>query len=207
MIKNIVFDVGNVLVHYTPATFIHRFTDKPEYQEVLLQEIFLSVDWVKYDRGTVSKDQLGRSVCARIPQHLQDMAIEIIDRWHEEIQPNSSIEPVVKALKEQGYQLYILSNAPHAFHQFKQKIAGIEYMSGIFVSAEWKLIKPQKEIYEAFCSHFRLIPSQCFFIDDLPANVEGALNAGMSGCIFKGDVQELVRKLAESGVSLDEKRA
>ncbi|MBL1229167.1 HAD family phosphatase [Enterococcus sp. BWB1-3] len=206
MIKNIVFDVGNVLVHYAPAKFIKRFTDVPEYQELLLHEIFLSVEWIKYDRGTISKEELGRTICSRVKESLHDTVLEIIDCWHEEIKPNEAMKPLVKQLKDQGYKLYILSNAPHAFHEFKHRIPALDLFDSAFVSAEWKLLKPQIEIFQAFCSHFQLVPSECLFIDDLAINVEGAINAGMDGCIFKGNIQELVLKLENAGVKLDKKQ-
>ena len=61
------------------------------------------------------------------------------------------------------------------------KDAGMKYI--ILVA------KPDQEIYEYFFRKFDLNPSECFFIDDLEKNIQGAKDAGMDGIIFTGDIQ------------------
>ena len=70
-----------------------------------------------------------------------------------------------------------------------------------FISALYKLLKPQKEIYEAFCNKFGVKAEECFFIDDLPANIEGARKCGMQGFVFDTkDLAELENQLNALGV-------
>ena len=65
-----------------------------------------------------------------------------------------------------------------------------------------KLLKPQHEIYELLYSRFSLRPEECIFIDDSPANIDGAQCTGMDGIVFRGDVERLRRELNEKGVAV-----
>ncbi|MGC6769452.1 HAD family hydrolase [Enterococcus sp. LJL51] len=202
MIKNIVFDVGNVLVRYKPKEFIRKFTDNTSHQNLLLNAIFHSPEWIKYDRGTITKAALKEAACLKLPAILQTTAVEMIEDWYKEIKPIAEMEQVLLKLKEKGYQLYILSNTSLAFYQFKDKIPGLDYFDGIFLSAEWHMIKPEAEIYKTFCSHFQLVPAHCFFIDDMPLNIEAAMNMGMNGTVFRGDIEELLQHFNEAEITI-----
>ncbi|MEI5993525.1 HAD family hydrolase [Candidatus Enterococcus mansonii] len=202
MIKNIVFDMGNVLLRYKPAEFIKTFTDNEEYQTILLKEIFHSMEWIQYDRGTITKEELGMKVCKRVPEALNEMVSKILLHWHEEIKPIVEMEPVIKQLKEKGYQVYLLSNASSDYYTFCKKVPAIAYFDGVFISSDWKLIKPEAEIYRAFYSHFQLVPSECYFVDDLPINIESAANTGMPGCVFHGELAELLANFEKAGIQL-----
>ena len=75
---------------------------------------------------------------------------------------------------------------------------GAEYFDGMLISAEEKLVKPDPAIYERLFSRFHLRPEECFFIDDLPANIEAARRCGMDGyCFTDGDeaaLREVLRR-------------
>lgn len=203
MIKNIVFDLGNVLVNYQPANFITKFTDNPEHQQFLLENIFLSAEWIDFDRGTITKEEIARRVLKKAPIELKETIDRILATWYEEIIPIPEMEEVVKQLKIQGYNIYLLSNAPIDYYQFEKNVPALKYMDGVFVTADWKIIKPEAAVYRAFCHHFQLIPTQCMFIDDLPANVSGARAIGMESFVFRKDIPALKAYLSEYGIELN----
>ena len=94
-------------------------------------------------------------------------------------------------------RLYILSNAGFSFHKFSYKIKYIDRFSGIMVSAEERLMKPDPAIYRRLCERFSLEASECLFIDDLQRNIDGAQKAGLAGyCFQDGDVARLRSYLA-----------
>lgn len=200
MIKNVVFDMGNVLVRYAPADFISRFAENPEQQMILLNEVFGSVEWLQADRGAITKGEMERRICQRVPEELHLTVREVLAHWYDEIKPIIEMAQLVADLKSQGYQLYILSNASQDYYQFRSVIPGIEYFDGEFVSSDWQLLKPEEEIYKRFFSHFQLVPSECYFIDDVAMNVECARNSGMSSHIFRGDIDELRLNFKEVGI-------
>lgn len=195
MKKNIVFDMGNVLVSYQPKQLIAQYTTHSQDQQLLFAEIIHSVDWLKFDRGSIEKEELIHNVSQRIPIHLKKTALELLNDWYKGIQPIHEMESVLQTLKKQ-YHLFILSNASSDFHKFSHKIPCFNQFNGVFLSSDWHMLKPEKEIYQTFYSHFQLIPSECFFIDDMPANIEQALNTGMQGFIFRNNFDQLKETLA-----------
>lgn len=202
MIKNVVFDMGNVLIRYAPADFIQAFTANLDHQQLLLNEIFLSDEWLELDRGTITKKDLIDNANKRLPEALHVSVSEVMDTWYEKMTPISEMEPILKQLKANGYKLFLFSNVSQDFHQFKQIIPGIDYFDGLFLSSDWKSIKPETEIYESFFTHFNLTPSECFFIDDLPMNIESAKHLGMDGHVFDGNLSDLKTHFKEAGITL-----
>ena len=75
---------------------------------------------------------------------------------------------------------------------------------GTLISADVKLVKPQPEIYRLLLEKFSLTAQECFFIDDSPANIEGALMCGIPGAVFHGDVALLRKDLRAAGVTIAE---
>ena len=202
MIKNVVFDMGNVLIRYAPADFIQTFTSDVEHQKLLLNEIFYADEWQHYDRGTITKEKIIENASKRLPHAIHGSVMEVMDTWYKEMTPISEMEDILKRLKTHGYHLYLFSNVSQDFHQFKQIIPGLEYFDGLFLSSDWKTIKPEKEIYQHFFKHFDLDPSECFFVDDLTRNIESARELGMDGHVFDGNISELEAHFKEAGIRL-----
>ena len=119
--------------------------------------------------------------------------------------PMPGAAALVKELYDKGYDLYVLSNASQDFHKYFDRIPGSEYLPRArrFVSSDYKLLKPQHEIYELFCETFRLDPASCVFIDDSPPNVEAARRFGMRAVVHRGDMPRLRRELRELGVDVE----
>ena len=121
-----------------------------------------------------------------------------MNHWHEYCMDGiEEMGGVIKELKDQGYGIYLCSNASMRLLQcYKQVIPGIEYFDGVLFSAEVKCIKPQKEIYLHLFENFQLKPEECFFIDDLQRNIDGAKACGMEGyCHKDGNVESLKKVL------------
>ena len=87
MIKSIVFDLGNVLIDFDPMRFVREKTTDPQKQKMLVSEIFGSVDWLRYDKGTMTKDELFLSVKTRLPRELRPLAEELLASWYNGLTP------------------------------------------------------------------------------------------------------------------------
>ena len=202
-ITTIVFDMGQVLIHWTPMKIVEHMGLTEQDKALLMTELFQSVEWVQTDHGTIELNQVVTQVNARLPQHLHPAVEEIVmGWWHRPLVPMEGMGDVVKELKEQGYGIYLLSNANVDLRRYFPRIPGSQYFDGLMVSAEEKLIKPQHEIFRALYSRFHLDPARCLFIDDSPANIEAALCTGMDGIIFRGSAARLRRELREKGVNI-----
>lgn len=201
MIENIVFDMGQVLIHWQPQRLIAHLGLSAQEEETVIQELFQSVEWVQLDRGAISEEDVVERVCARLPEKLHSAVREEVFHWHERpLEGMEGMADLVRELKSSGYGIYLLSNASLALRHYFPRIPGAECFDGLMVSSEEKLLKPQHEIFEAFLARFHLMPETCFFIDDVPANVEGAITAGIQGVIFRGDTLRLREELRAAGI-------
>lgn len=200
MIKNVVFDMGNVLINYAPEEFIQSFTASTEHQKLLLDEIFYADLWQEFDRGTITKEDLVERASERLPDELHRSVSDILDTWYENMTPITEMEDILKRLKANGYDLYLFSNVSQDFHDFKHIIPGLEYFDGLFLSSDWKGLKPENDLYRNFFSHFDLEPSECFFVDDLRVNIEGAAALGMDGHVFDGNIEDLKEHFTQVGI-------
>ncbi len=203
MIRHIVFDMGNVLIPFQPEAYIRLYTDDPGDQALLLAELFGSVEWVQGDRGILTPQEAAQSVCRRLPEHLHQAVRQMYQNWHEYLRPPfADMEALARDLKAAGYNLYLLSNTSKAFHHFRKNIPALDCFDGTLISADVGLLKPNEEIFRLFCRKFDLLPQECYFIDDSPANVESALWVGMSGFIYRRDTPRLRLALREAGVEV-----
>ena len=204
MIKNILFDMGNVLIHFDRRVFLDRLDISEEDKQLLLREVFLSVEWVQMDRGTLSEETAEPLMCQRLPEHLHDAVHQLVSCWDEPMLPVAGMAELVQELKENGYGIYLLSNASVRQHEYWPQIPGWQFFDGKIISADEKVMKPHPDYYLRALEKFSLIPRECFFIDDVPANIEGALYCGIPGTVFHKDVTLLRRQLRAAGVDVTE---
>ena len=200
MIRNIVFDMGNVIIRFDRDAFIDRFGVTEEERKILLREIFLSPEWVMMDRGTLTDEQAADILCPRVPEHLRDIARKLIGFWDRPIIEVEGIYPLIEELKSKGYGIYLLSNASCRQPDYWQRVPASRFFDGTLISYSVKLVKPMPEIYEKFFETFSLKREECFFIDDSPANIEASLYVGMPGAVFHNDIRRLRRELRAAGV-------
>ncbi len=194
--------MGNVLIYFDRDVFLDRIgiTD-PADRELLKREVYYSVEWSMMDRGSLTDAQAADMMARRVPERLQTAVHKLVNEWDRPILPVPGMAELVRELKEQGYGIYLLSNASFHQHDYWPEVPGMECFDGTLVSADVLLVKPQPEIYDLLCSRFSLNREECVFIDDSTANAEGACFSGLKAVVFHDDVAELRRKLREIGVS------
>ena len=204
MIKNILFDMGNVLIHFDRKVFLDRLSISDADKQLLLREVFLSVEWVQMDRGVLAEPEAEKIMCRRLPNHLHESVHTLVSLWDEPILPVAGMAELVEELKQNGYSIYLLSNASIRQHAYWPKIPGWQYFDGKVISADEKVMKPHPDYYRIALERFNLNPEECFFIDDVPANIEGALYCGIPGSVFHKDVALLRSQLRKAGVDVSE---
>ena len=195
MIKNIVFDMGQVLIRFERSLFIQRLGVDKDDEELLLREVFRSIEWAQLDRGILTEKDATKIICERVPERLHGAVYNLINKWDSPIIPVEGMEELLLELKGEGHDLYLLSNASSRQHDYWPRIPGNSLFTDTLISADVGLIKPQPELYRMACEKFRIHPEESIFIDDSAANVEAACNLGWNGIVFHGDVGELRLKL------------
>lgn len=193
--KNIVFDMGNVLIEYDPDKITRKYTSDEHIIREIHNVLFCSGEWYLLDAGLITEEYALSKVLKRFENDEQrELARKCFVHWHEcNMWPKPGMAEVVEALKESGHGIYILSNASLRLPQcYREVMPRWDLYDGVFFSAEEKCLKPQPLIYEKFFERFGLNPADCFFIDDLEPNIEGARACGMEGYVFDhGDVAKL----------------
>lgn len=204
MVKNIVFDMGNVLIRWDPARLIARLGVNGADAGLLLREVFCDQEWAGLDRGRLTEEEAAAAFRERLPERLHACLPRLIYWWKDPLWPVEGMAGLVAELKAAGYGIYLCSNATSALHTYFPRIPGAEHFDGLLVSADWKLLKPQHEIFELLYKTYALDPASCFFIDDSPANIDGAIVTGMPGTVFDGDLRRLRRDLRRAGLTVRE---
>ena len=201
MIKNIVFDMGRVLIDWDPPAIVARENLSEADSRLLLREVFQYVEWAAMDHGWMSQAEGYERICRRLPGHLHEAARHcVFDWWKAPLDPIPGMAELVREVKALGYGVYLLSNATSSLSEYFHRIPGSECFDGRLVSADVKMLKPEREIYAELYRQFSLDPAECFFIDDSIINVDGAWFSGMQGTVFMGDMARLRRELREAGV-------
>ena len=194
-IKNIVFDLGRVLIKFEPKEYIEQNVPE-EKREDFYNGIFGSTEWLMLDRGTLSYEDAKKIFKERVPG-----AGKQIDRLFdvdlfEILQPIEENVKLLSKLKEK-YNLYILSNFHQpAFEHIFKKYDFFRLFDGHTVSCYYYLLKPEKEIYDTLIDKFNLIPKETVFIDDTKVNIDACEKEGIRG-IHLPDYTELKQKLEE----------
>ena len=200
--KNIVFDMGNVLTKYKLSDYIGTYTEDEAQAVLLKNQVCASVEWICMDRGTMTDEEAVCSICKRIPQSEWELVERFVREFRMKQEPNPPMEPLLGELKEQGYHLFLMSNTSHRFRAFSKNIPSVGYMDGIWISCECGYLKPEREAYVDFFRKMKIEPQESYFVDDSPANIEAGIRLGMRGCVYHQDMPELRRNLREAGIDL-----
>ena len=200
MIKNIVFDMGDVLMHFLPEVFINRYDLSDEDKKLVLDKIYFDgPKWSLVDWGYLKEEDYADELCKEMPERLHEALRGMVCKWFDPVLPVEGVSDIVRELKEAGYKIYLLSNAGLKHSEYWNKIPGSEYFDGILVSAYVKMVKPQPEIYKLLLEKFDLKAEECIFIDNNHLNLAGAHVVGMDTVIFK-NAEDLRRRLKEKNI-------
>ena len=200
MIKNIVFDMGGVLIRIDQKIFIERMGISGEDAALLTREVFRSIEWCQMDRGTLEEEEAFARIRRRLPSHLHDAAEKLIQMWDRPILPIPGMEELVARLKENGYRILLLSNASRRQPEYWARVPVARYFEDTLVSSFYQVVKPMPEIYRLAFEKFGIDPAESLFIDDMPQNCEASVFSGMDAIVFQGDAQALAKALRAKGI-------
>ena len=184
MIKNVVFDIGLVLLGFDVKKYLLSLFDEETAMRVA-KAVFLSGYWHEIDRAVLSEDELLDLFFSADPGVKEEIRTAY-DRIGECVERRSWPIQVIDGLREQGYKVYYLSNmSEHVISKGQHAFDFVSHMDGGIFSCHVKAIKPDPEIYRRLFDKYGLVPEECIFIDDQPANIAMARKLGMKGIRFE----------------------
>ena len=193
MIKNVIFDYGNVLIDWNPAyLFLPVFGGDEEKCRFFTDNVCNREWFTRMDRGE-SMDVCVAELQARYPQYADAVAM-FRDRWFEMCHGElPGMFELIQDLKGKGVGVYGLTNWPaETFTEARRRFRTLASIDNYVVSSSVKLAKPEPAIYQLLLSKYNLTPEECVFIDDRKDNVDAAKALGMSGIVYPGSAKELI---------------
>ncbi|MCR4776438.1 MAG: HAD family phosphatase [Saccharofermentans sp.] len=183
--------MGNVLLDFNPGVILDMFCSSDEEKEVIRKELFEGPEWMMGDRGDIKDSDRFDLVKVRVPEKYHEALKNCAYKWDLCMKPLPGAREFCEAVKDQGYGIYVLSNASDLFYKYFPNLLPLDFFDGVFVSSDYLMLKPDPEIYKTFLEKYSLRADECLFIDDREENVEGAKKAGLNGFVFDGDYEKI----------------
>lgn len=201
MIKNIVFDLGGVLLKFNPQNFLNHLGYNEEESNILIQMIWASDTWYRGDRGDFSYEEVIDRICSDNPQYSDKIRYILENKDNSYIlSENVKMVEYLRELKDRGYKIYILSNVNLVDLKYiSETFEFIKDADGGVYSTEIHYAKPEKECYEVLFKKYNIKENESVFIDDRQDNIDMANSLGIN-CILCDNfenVKNRVEKIIE----------
>ena len=205
MIKNYIFDFGNVLCEFNPQKLTGKYVTDPKDIETVSEVVFDRLYWDKLDMGTIEDEEVKSEILKRLSPGLGTVACRVYDNWVLNLPAIKGMESLVKDIHAGGSKLYLLSSISKGFARDWCKVKWIkelfELFDGLVLSGTIGMVKPNKDIFEHLLSKYSLNADECIFIDDSQKNIDGAKSVGINGYLFDGDAEKLKEYLGNTANS------
>lgn len=199
-IRHIVFDIGQVLIHYEPNLPFSRLIPDAAQRRWFFENV-CTHDWnIEQDRGR-SWQEAEALLIEKHPDHAENIRAFRLN-WHEMV-PHAYEDSVVvmEELIGNGRDVTMLTNfAADTFDEASERFPFLKRPRGVTVSGRVKMIKPERGIYDLHAATFGLESAATLFIDDSKKNVDGAIAAGWNAVLFQG-AERLRSDLAAYGIA------
>jgi len=208
MIKNIVFDLGNVVVFFDKDFVISPFTKDPTEINFLKTQVIGCPEWSKIDAGACTEEQMYDSFKTRMTEKQLKLAADFSHNWYRKGRPlNKGAVRIAHQLKKMGYHLFVLSNISiNCFEYLKSENKDFfDLFEGLIISGYEKVKKPDPKIFEILLKRFNLDPTETLLIDDddTGSTFKTANSMGIKGkAVERNNEQSIVELLKQNGIEV-----
>ena len=186
MIKNIVFDIGNVLADFRVMEFLGEKGFDANMSKRILKASLMTPYWGQFERAEISEEE-AIDLFASTDPDIRDELWKAFSDVRGLLVIREYAVPLIKDLKKKGFKVYYLSNySKKAYDECGESLAFMEFMDGGLVSFKVGKTKPDPEMYKQFLNEYGLKAEECLFIDDTEENVIAARKLGFEGIVFTG---------------------
>lgn len=188
MVKNVIFDIGKVLLCFNRDVLVKKYYDGPDY-DFFVKTLFEG--WERQDEGLISVEEYKVERIGALPPHLKSYGETILNYWEYSMYYKEGMVNLIRELKEKGYNLYILSNMTYHFIDRDYKFPILKEFDGIVYSAPIKMVKPDPDIFRYILNKYKLVPEQCVFVDDMKENLAAAARFNINTFHYQDNTDQL----------------
>ena len=205
MIKNIIFDLGNVIINYDQDKIINNFTIDEDEKIFIKEKIFKSPEWNLLDLGQITNNAAIEEIQKRNDIKYNKLINTFLHEWYKTQPINKDIVEIAKKLKERNYNIYVLSNMAKETYEYFKNIDFFKVCNGIVISSHENVKKPDERIFNILLTRYKLNPKECLFIDDDDTNksYDTANKIGILGRRVKpNSKKDIIKMLNEFNVKI-----
>ena len=170
MIRNIIFDLGNVIIKGTHSSIIIGLAKNEEERSFIKDKFLKSPEWNLMDLGRITNEEAIIEIQKRNELKFKKLIETSLHEWYKNLYVNEDIVEIAKKLKAQNYNIYVLSNMAKATYVYLKSIEFFKLCDGIVISAYENVKKPDKKIFKILLERYNLKVEECLFIDDDDTN-------------------------------------
>ncbi|MDB6101179.1 MAG: HAD-superfamily hydrolase, subfamily variant 3 [Gammaproteobacteria bacterium] len=185
MVKNVIFDLGGVVIEWNPDRILAGYYADPEMRTIMKTALFLHPDWLQLDRGTLNEADLLVRAAGRTGRPATELS-GLLDAIRESLHAKAETVALLEKLSARNVPLYCLSNMSSdifAYLRGRHSFWGV--FRGIVISGDIQMVKPEREIFEFLLQRYGLVAAQTVFVDDNVPNIEAAREVGIHPVWFK----------------------
>ena len=192
MIKNVIFDLGKVLINNDPSEYLRKYGYDEEKYQALLDAIWTDSLWGDMD---IAKYESFKDIIEIYVEKYKELELELrrffAEDWMELYVAYDDTVKFYNEVYEQGYDIYLLTNfSKDGYEYISNKFDFFKKAKGAVVSSHLKIAKPDIRIYQYLLETYNLNPDECIFIDDSVANIKAAKELGIHGIVYT-DIESL----------------
>lgn len=191
--KNLVFDMGNVLIEWNSEKILTAITGDTNLQDLLRKEVFETRLWVETDEGVKTREEVIEIVASKLGDEYRNEITQLLRYWYKYVDVFTKVQDRIIELSKSDYNIYILSNTAYTFYDLVKEgyLPATSVARGIVLSCEEKVLKPDEKIYNILLERYNLDPHETIFFDDLPENIWGAARCGINGFVVENESELL----------------
>lgn len=193
ILKNLVFDMGNVLIEWNSEKILKAITEDIHLQDLLRKEVFETGLWVETDEGVKTREEVIEIVTGKLGEDYRNEITQLLRYWYKYVDVFTKVQDRIIELSKSGYSIYILSNTAFTFYDLVKEgyLPATSVAKGMVLSCEEKVLKPNEKIYNILLERYNLDPHNTMFFDDLPENIWGAARCGINGFVVENESELL----------------
>ncbi len=200
MIKNLIFDCSDTLLHFGGLNWLREVTGDEERAMHIHRTMFLLPEWPIYDKGNLDGETVKEKLVAALDDGDRELGLRYFDEWYRKHTMIDGIPELIAELKEKGYKLYILSDYPECFEYVWESFSGFfKIFDGRGVSYELHARKRERTAFPMMLERYDLKAEECYFVDDLYLNTDAAAECGLCAHLFT-NTESLREELNKLGI-------